>query len=220
MTGEAWPNRDDGCISKKDHSVVNEAVMNDENQERKGTAQQAWLEERLFDSRIVLVGEEVTDALYRKLATTLLALERSAADKPITVLVNSPGGSADSGFAMYDLLRFTSCPVRTIANGIVASAAVLVFLAAPKGSRFTLPSARFLLHEPSTMTRGQSTDIDIAAREIVALRRRYNSIVAEATGKPLETIDRDAQRDFWLAADKAVEYGLADRMVTRRADLE
>jgi ATP-dependent Clp protease protease subunit len=195
-------------------------VPNEEQDEKKGTAQQAWLEERLFASRVILVGEEITDALYRKVAATLLALERDDGRKPITVLVNSPGGSADSGFAMYDLLRFTSCPVRTIANGIVASAAVLVYLAAPKGSRFTLPSARFLLHQPSTMARGQSSDIDIAAREIIALRRRYNAIVADVTGKPIETIDRDAERDFWLAADKAVEYGLADKLISKRSELD
>src|SRR5690606_8156930 len=98
------------------------------------------IEDRLLESRTILVGEEVTDLLYRKVAAALLVLEEKDAKAPINVLINSPGGSADSGFAMYDLLRFTSCPVRTIANGLVASAAVLVFLAAPKGSRLSLPS--------------------------------------------------------------------------------
>lgn len=177
------------------------------------------LEEKLFESRVILVGEEVGDALYRRVATAILALERVDPKKPITVLVNSPGGAADSGFAMYDLLRFTSCPVRTIANGLVASAAVLVFLAAPKGSRFTLPNSRFLLHQPSTMTRGQSTDIDIAAREVVALRRRYNTIVSDVTGKPLAQVESDSERDFWLGASAAVEYGLVDKIVTRRDEL-
>lgn len=178
-----------------------------------------WLEEKLHESRVILIGEEVTDGLYRKMASALLALERADPNKLVTVFVNSPGGSADSGFAMYDLLRFTSCPVRTIANGMVASAAVLVFLAAPKGSRLTLPSSRFLLHQPSTMTRGQSSDIDIAAREIIALRRRYNLIVAEATGKSHDAVEHDSERDFWLSSGAAVEYGLADRVVTKRAEL-
>jgi ATP-dependent Clp protease protease subunit len=177
------------------------------------------LDQRLLEGRTILVGEEVTDALYRRVAGAILAMERADASKPITVFVNSPGGSADSGFAMYDLLRFTSCPVRTIANGLVASAAVLVFLAAPKGSRFSLPSSRFLLHQPSTVTRGQSTDIDIAAREILALRRRYNAIVAEVSGKTLETVERDSERDFWLSAQAAHEYGLVDQIVSQRGEI-
>ncbi|MDQ3036964.1 MAG: ATP-dependent Clp protease proteolytic subunit [Myxococcota bacterium] len=178
------------------------------------------IEDRLLESRTILVGEEVTDALYRKVASALLVLEQKDPKGPITVLVNSPGGSADSGFAMYDLLRFTCCPVRTIANGLVASAAVLVFLAAPKGSRLSLPSSRFLLHQPSTITRGQSTDIDIAARQIIELRKRYNTIVSDTTGKSLEVVERDSERDFWLTAPTAQEYGLVDRIVTRRAELD
>ncbi len=178
-----------------------------------------WVEERLYESRVILIGEEVTDGLYRKMASTLLALERADPAKAITVFVNSPGGAADSGFAMYDLLRFTSCPIRTIANGLVASAAVLVYLAAPKGSRFSLPSARFLLHQPSTMTRGQSTDIDIAAREIIALRRRYNQIVADTTGKNIDLVEKDSERDFWLGANAAKDYGLVDKVVLNRAEL-
>jgi len=177
------------------------------------------MEERLLESRTIVVGEEVTDALYRKVASSLLILEQRDPNGLVTVLVNSPGGSADSGFAMYDLLRFTTCPVRTIANGLVASAAVLVFLAAPKGQRFSLPSSRFLLHQPSTMTRGQSSDIDIAAKQIIELRRRYNTIVAEITGKALDLVERDSERDFWLGATAAKDYGLVDRVVTQRIDL-
>ena len=177
------------------------------------------IEDRLLESRTILVGEEVTDLLYRKLAAALLVLEEKSPEAPINVLINSPGGSADSGFAMYDLLRFTSCPVRTIANGLVASAAVLVFLAAPKGSRLSLPSSRFLLHQPSTVTRGQQSDIDIAARQIIELRRRYNTIVSEATGKDIEGVERDSERDFWLTAPTAREYGLVDKIITRRSEL-
>jgi ATP-dependent Clp protease protease subunit len=180
----------------------------------------SFLDQRLVEGRSILVAEEISDAIYRRLASAVLAMERADASKPITVYVNSPGGSADSGFAMYDLLRFTSCPVRTIANGLVASAAVLVFLAAPKGSRLSLPNTRFLLHQPSTIARGQSSDIDIAAKEIVALRRRYNSIVSEVTGKPLDVVERDSERDFWLGAGAAQEYGLVDRVLTKRTELE
>lgn len=178
------------------------------------------LEKLLVESRTIIVGEEIGDSIYRKLAVSLAIMERKDAHKPVTVLVNSPGGSADAGFAMYDLLRWTPVPVRTVANGLVASAAVLVFLAAPKGSRLSLPNSRFMLHQPSTVARGQVTDIDIAARQIIALKRRYNQIVADVTGKPIEKVETDADRDFWLSSAEAKEYGLVDRIVEKRADLD
>ncbi|MBI2388108.1 MAG: ATP-dependent Clp protease proteolytic subunit [Deltaproteobacteria bacterium] len=178
------------------------------------------LEKWLVESRTIIVGEEIGDSIYRKLAVSLAIMERKEPTKPVTVLVNSPGGSADAGFAMYDLLRWTSVPIRTVANGLVASAAVLVFLAAPKGSRLTLPNSRFMLHQPSTIARGQVTDIDIAARQIIALKRRYNTIVANVTGKPVEQVETDADRDFWLNAQEAKDYGLVDRIIEKRTDLD
>lgn len=180
----------------------------------------ARLQERLLEARTILVADEVSDELYRKVAVNLILLERLDPKAPVTVFVNSPGGSADSGFAIYDLLRFTSCPVRTVANGVVASAAVLIYLGAEKGQRHSLPSARFLLHQPSTMVRGQSSDIDIAAREIIKLRRRYNEVVSEATGKDLEQIEKNSDRDFWLTPGEAKDYGLVDRVVRTRAELD
>ena len=177
-------------------------------------------DEKLLDARTIILAEEVSDALYRKAAVAITLLEQRDPKKPITVYVNSPGGSADSGFAIYDLLRFTSCPVRTMTNELVASAAVLIFLGAPPGKRLTLPSTRFLLHQPSTAARGQQSDIDIAAREIVKLRRRYNEIVAEATGRKVDEVEKDSDRDFWLTASEAKNYGLASRIITRRSELE
>jgi ATP-dependent Clp protease protease subunit len=178
------------------------------------------LQERMLEARTILVTDEVSDEMYRKVAVSLILLEKIDPKAPITVFVNSPGGSADSGFAIYDLLRFSTCPVRTVANGVVASAAVLIYLGAEKGMRHSLPNARFLLHQPSTMVRGQSSDIDIAAREIIKLRRRYNEIVAETTGKDLALVEKDSDRDFWLGAAEAKEYGLVDRLVKTRAELE
>jgi ATP-dependent Clp protease protease subunit len=180
----------------------------------------ARLQERLLEARTILVSEEVSDELYRKVAVSLILLERIDAKAPITVFVNSPGGSADSGFAIYDLLRFSTCPVRAVANGVVASAAVLIYLGGEKGQRHSLPNSRFLLHQPSTMVRGQSSDIDIAAREIVKLRRRYNEIVAETTGKDIAVVEKDSDRDFWLSSGEAKEYGLVDRIVKTRAELD
>lgn len=178
------------------------------------------MEDRLLDARTLIIAEEVTDSLYRRVATMLTLLERKDKKAPITVFVNSPGGSADSGFAIYDLFRFSPCPITTVANGVVASSAVLIFLGSPNGRRVSLPNARFLLHQPSTATRGQASDIDITAKEISKLRRRYNEIVAEATGKPVDVVEKDSDRDFWLTSKEAVDYKLANRVITSRAQLE
>lgn len=178
------------------------------------------LNDKLLDARTLILAEEVSDALYRKVATMLTLLERKDSKAPITAFVNSPGGSADSGFAIYDLFRFSPCPIVTVANGVVASAAVTIFLGGAQGKRLTMPNARFLLHQPSTATRGQASDIDITAREIVKIRRRYNEIVAECTGRNLDVVEKDSDRDFWLSAREAVDYKLANRIVSRRSELE
>jgi ATP-dependent Clp protease protease subunit len=178
------------------------------------------IEDKLLEARTLIIADEVSDALYRRVATMLTLLERKDRKAPITAFVNSPGGSADSGFAIFDLFRFSPCPITTVANGVVASAAVLIYLGAPQGRRVSLPNARFLLHQPSTATRGQATDIDITAREIAKLRRRYNEVVSEATGKQIDVVEKDSDRDFWLTAQEAVDYKLVNRMITSRSQLE
>jgi ATP-dependent Clp protease protease subunit len=178
------------------------------------------LTNKLIDARALILAEEVSDKLYRHVAMMLTILERKDPKAPITVYINSPGGSADSGFAIFDLFRFSPCPIVTVANGVVASAAVLIYLGTPKERRVSLPNARFLLHQPSTAMRGQATDIDITAREILKLRSRYNQIVHEATGKPLDKVTKDSDRDFWLTANEAADYGLVGRVIQRRGELE
>lgn len=178
------------------------------------------LNDKLLDARTLIIAEEVSDALYRKVATMLTLLERRDASKPITAFINSPGGSADSGFAIYDLFRFSPCPIITIANGVVASSAVLIYLGGAEGKRLSMANARFLLHQPSTATRGQASDIDITAREISKIRRRYNEIVAEATGRNLDLVEKDSDRDFWLSVKEAVDYKLANRVISRRSELD
>ena len=178
------------------------------------------LTNKLIDARALILAEEVSDKLYRHVAMMLTILERKDPKAPITIYINSPGGSADSGFAIYDLFRFSPCPIITVANGVVASAAVLIYLRTPKERRVSLPNARFLLHQPSTAMRGQATDIDITAREILKLRSRYNQIVHETTGKPLDKVTKDSDRDFWLTANEACDYGLVGRVIQRRGELE
>lgn len=199
-----WLNDDDDADESKEGDKKKRAPMND----------------RLLDARTLIIAEEVSDALYRKVATMLTLLERKDSKAPITAFINSPGGSADSGFAIYDLFRFSPCPIVTVANGVVASSAVLIFLGGAQGKRVTMQNARFLLHQPSTATRGQASDIDITAKEISKIRRRYNEIVAECTGRSFELIEKDSDRDFWLSAKEAVDYKLANRIVNRRAELD
>jgi ATP-dependent Clp protease protease subunit len=149
----------------------------------------------------------------------LLILENRDPKASITVYINSPGGSADSGFAMYDMMRFVRCPVKTVVNGLCASAAVLVFLGGAEKQRVSLPYSRFLIHQPSTMGRGSASDLRITAEQIVRMRERYNRIVAEATGKAEDEILEASARDFWLSAGEALEFGLIDRIVTHHQDL-
>ncbi len=178
------------------------------------------IERRLLEARTLMITGPVTDKMAAYCSTRLMVLEQMDAEKPITVYINSPGGSADSGFAMYDMLRFVSPPVRTVVNGLCASAAILVFLAGDKGSRFSMPGSRFLIHQPSTAGRGTASDLDITAREILKLRDAYNKIISEATGHKLDKVLEDARRDFWLSATEARDYKLIDRIIETRKDLD
>ena len=193
----------------------------DEDEEEPGRGEDdEKLQEKLLKTRTILLSEAITDEVARKIYQQILVLEAEAREKPITVIINSPGGEADSGFGMFDMLRFVEMPVRTIVAGLCASAAVMVFLAGDKGSRFTLPNSRFLLHQPSSQSFGQASDLEIASAEILRLRERYNRVVSEVTGKDLELINEDADRDFWLTAPEALEYGLGERVIGRRSEIE
>jgi ATP-dependent Clp protease protease subunit len=171
------------------------------------------LMKHLIKARAILLSEAVTDKLSRRVTAQLLALQAEDEKAPITVYINSPGGSVDSGFAIYDMLRFVKPPVRTVVSGLCASAAVLIYLAPPKERRLSLPNGRFLLHQPSTAVMGDASDIAISAKEILALRVRYNEIVGKETGKTVEQVTKDADRDFWLSAEEAQKYGLVGKIV-------
>lgn len=181
--------------------------------------QPAYLERSLLDARTLLLSGPVTDRMLKEATVRCLAMEQRDAKKPITVLINSPGGSADAGFAIYDLLRFIKPPVITVVNGLCASAGILIQLATDKKRRFCLPEARFMIHQPSTMGRGTASDLDITAKEILKLRDRYNKIIAECTGRSGEQVLEDARRDFWLDAGRALEYGLVHKVVKKRDEL-
>ena len=177
------------------------------------------LAERLIKSRSILLSKGVDDKMVESVSTQLLLMEAESTTDPITVYVNSPGGSADCGFAIYDLLRFVEAPIITVCSGICASAAILIYLAGDKGKRYSLPNSRFLLHQPSTRAQGTASDLQITAQEIVKLRERYNVIVSEEVSKPVAQVTSDSMRDFWLTAQEAVTYGLVNKVIEKKADL-
>lgn len=177
------------------------------------------LEIRLLESRTILVEGPVSDKMYRAVVARLLYLEQKDSKAEITVFVNSPGGSADSGFGIYDCMKFISCPIRTVCAGLSASAAVLISLGGAKGKRFILPNSRFLLHQPSTTAMGQASDMEITAQEILRTRKKYAEIVANEIGSNADKVQQDSNRDFWLNAEESKKYGLVDKIVKTRAEL-
>jgi ATP-dependent Clp protease protease subunit len=191
----------------------------DEEKEEKGKSIADFLGKGLLDHRIVMVAKPVDRDLSAAVVGQLLLLEARDPKAPITVYVNCPGGDADSGFGIYDAMRMISAPVTTVCFGLAASAAVIIFVGGKKGRRFTLPNSRFLIHQPSTYSQGAASDLEITANEIVKTRDLYNLILSQETGRSDKQILKDVNRDFWLTADEAVEYGLADRVVKSLAQL-
>jgi ATP-dependent Clp protease protease subunit len=178
----------------------------------------AFLEEKAFESRTVLVFGAISDVAAAEATRRLIALD-AASQAPIDLLVSSPGGHLESGDALHDIVRFITAPVRMIGTGWVGSAATHLFLAVPKERRFCLPNTRFLIHQPSGGAGGQATDIAIQAREIVKARERIARVIARETGKPLEQVLVDIERDRWMAAEEAVDYGLVSRIIESRTAL-
>lgn len=177
------------------------------------------IEEQLsFKSRFVLIFGEITDALAQATCKRLLALSEDS-DAPITVLISSPGGHVESGDAIHDMIRFVRAPVTTLGTGWVASAGSHIFLAPPKERRLCLPNTRFMIHQPAGGTGGQASDIAIQAREIIRMRERIAKVVARQTGKPLETVMNDIERDHWMSAEEAIEYGIVSRIIETQKEL-
>ena len=168
----------------------------------------------LYEARTVLVFGEITMALAERVSTELLALSNTS-QAPIRVFINSPGGHVESGDTIYDVLRFIAAPVTIIGTGWVASAGALIFTAAPRERRWALPNTRFLLHQPSGGVGGPASDIEIEALQILSVRARLNRIFAEATGRSVDQVARDTERNHWLTAEEAVAYGLVGRIVSQ-----
>ena len=176
------------------------------------------LASRLLKSRSVLLSGEINKRLAERVIKQLILLEADAED-PIRIFIDSPGGDADAGYAIFDMLRFVTPPVVTIGMGLVASAAAIVLLAASRERRVGLPNSHYLIHQPLSGIRGVATEIEIHARELEKLRSKINQMIAEETGQSLEKVERDTDRDYWLNADEAQEYGLVSRIIASRSEL-
>ncbi|OAG73243.1 Clp protease [Gluconobacter japonicus] len=179
------------------------------------------LESRLFDQRKVLIFGGINDKIARDVTGRLLALAGSS-DKPIDVYVNSPGGHVESGDTIHDMIRFVDsiAPINMIGTGWVASAGALIYAAGRPERRVCLPNTRFLLHQPMGGVRGPATDIDIEAREIIKMRERLNRIFAKETGQTYEKVAKDTDRNYWMSAKEAIEYGLVHRVIHSATDLK
>ncbi|MBI4517984.1 MAG: ATP-dependent Clp protease proteolytic subunit [Deltaproteobacteria bacterium] len=174
---------------------------------------------KLLESRNLVIGQEINDEVTQRVVTQLLLLENMDPAKEIRVFINSPGGSADGGFAIFDAIRFIKPPVKTIAVGLVASAATLVLLGAKKDCRFAFPHCRILIHQPSTQLHGVAADIDIYAQEILKLRDKANQLIAAETGQTVQKVATDTNRDYWMAPEEAKKYGLIHKIVRSRDEI-
>lgn len=170
-------------------------------------------------ARTILLFGPIEPKTTRDVIRSLVLLDQMSKSKPIRLFVNSPGGLADDGFAIFDMVRFVEPPVYTICTGLAASAATIVMVAAPRERRLILPHARVMLHQPSVGVRGTASDIAIGAKEILRVRHKANELFQKETGQPMEKIERDMHRDFWMSAEEAVAYGLVGKIVQNAREL-
>lgn len=171
---------------------------------------------RLLKDRIVFLGDEVTDHLANVICAQLLFLEADDPDKDIFLYINSPGGSVTAGLAIYDTMQYIKCDVSTTCIGLAASMGAFLLAGGAKGKRFALPNSEVMIHQPSGGARGQATDIEIHAEQIIKTKERLNKILSQNTGKSLENVKADTERDYFMSADEAMEYGIIDKVIASR----
>ena len=171
---------------------------------------------RLLKDRIIFLGEEVTDLSASVIVAQLLFLEAEDPEKDIQLYINSPGGSVSAGMAIYDTMQYIKCDVSTICIGMAASMGAFLLAGGAKGKRMALPNAEIMIHQPLGGAQGQATEIEIAAKHILHTKEKLNKILAEKTGQPLDVISKDTDRDNWMTAEEAAQYGLIDSVITSR----
>ena len=171
---------------------------------------------RLLNDRIIVLSDEVNDATASLVVAQLLYLEGQDSEKDISLYINSPGGSVTAGMAIYDTMQYIKCDVSTICMGLAASMGAFLLSSGAKGKRYALPNSEIMIHQPSGGAQGQATDIEITANHILRIKQNLNRILAENTGKPLEIIAADTERDNFMTAQEALEYGLVDKVIDKR----
>ena len=171
---------------------------------------------RLLKDRIIFLGEEVNDVTASWVVAQLLFLESEDQEKDIHLYINSPGGSVTAGMAIYDTMKYIKCDVSTICIGMAASMGAFLLAGGAKGKRIALPNAEIMIHQPSGGSQGQATEMLIAAEHILKTRKKLNQIMAENCGQPLDVVERDTERDHWMTAQEALEYGLIDQVIESR----
>lgn len=172
---------------------------------------------RLLKERIIFLGEEVNETTSSLIVAQMMFLEAEDPDKDIHFYINSPGGSVTDGFAIYDTMHYVKCDVATYCMGMAASMGAFLLAGGTKGKRFALPNAEIMIHQPLGGAKGQATEIEIAAKQILKTKERLNRILSENTGQPYDIIAQDTERDNWKTAEEALEYGLIDKIITTRA---
>ena len=175
--------------------------------------------EKLLKSRIIIISGEINQALAEKVCAQLLILEEMSND-PIKIFINSQGGHVESGDTIHDMIKFVKPRVIMIGTGWVASAGITIYLAADKENRYSLPNTRYMIHQPLGGFNGQATDIGIEAKEILKVRQRINTIISEATGQPIEKVNKDTDRNYWLNAEEALDYGIINKIISSHSQLE
>ncbi len=185
-----------------------------------GESYSQWISiyNRLYQERIVFIGEPIDDNVANTVIAVMLYLNSQDQNKDIVMYINSPGGNVTAGMAIFDTMNHVKSDIVTVCVGLAASMGAFLLAAGTKGKRFALPHSRIMIHQPSGGVQGQASDIEIRARETIRIKRKLNQILSDATGQPLEKIERDAERDYYLSASDAVDYGLVDRVIEDRAE--
>ena len=195
-------------------------TMNEDNDDKKNAegGEPAFIQQKLLSSRSIVISGEINQELAQKVVTQLILLQ-SISDEPIRIYLNSQGGHVEAGDTIHDFIKFIRPDVHIIGTGWVASAGITIFLAAKKEHRYSLPNTRFMIHQPMGGVRGQATDIEIEAREIIRMHDRSNRLIADATGQPLERVKKDTDRNFWMSPQEALDYGIVGKQITHFDEL-
>ena len=192
--------------------------MNNKEQENEEQKTSNMMLEKLFNSRSIVISGEINQALAEKITTQLLILQEMG-DEPIKLFINSQGGHVEAGDTIHDMIKFIKPRVIVIGTGWVASAAITIYLGADKQDRYSLPNTRYLIHQPVGGFSGQATDIGIEAEEILRLRKRINKIISDATGQSIEKVEKDTDRNYWLSANEAIDYGIVNKVISSYDEL-